>query len=488
MRALYLAFFVATLAHGQSIDAQGRLPMCQPEDLGRWHNCVGARSFPNGDTYAGEWVNNQKSGHGAYTYSNGDKYVGMHLADQPNGAGVFFFRTGARYVGQYKNGWRDGSGVFTYANGERYVGEFKGDRRNGFGVLLSFDDRVLQSGNWNGDNVDSAPLHDNSGDVTAQRAELLRRQLATQRLLAEAREKEQLAREADDIAQQLLAAQDRKRAAELERARAERALVEAERRRTQAMIVSSARKDLNAPDGKKVALVIGNASYRVQPLVNPVNDSGDIAKSLRARGFLVLERTNVTLAEMRRAVREFSDQIADSQVALVYYSGHGVELAGRNYFIPIGADIQRDYEVPDQAFDASQITELLQQSPTPSAQRVNILIVDACRDNPLPRSTRSMGQGLAKMDAPTGTFIAFSTAPGKVASDGSGRNSPFTKHLLAAIEMPNKPIEQVFKSVRKAVVEETNGAQVPWDNSSLIGDFYFNATAMNGGAVARIPD
>jgi uncharacterized caspase-like protein len=208
-------------------------------------------------------------------------------------------------------------------------------------------------------------------------------------------------------------------------------------------------------------------------LVNPTNDSVDMARILKSRGFEVIALTNGRLPEMRRAAREFADKIVSSDVALVYYSGHGVEVNGRNYFIPVDADIQRDYEVADQGYDANQITDMMQSIPSASGQRVNILIVDACRDNPLARSWRSTSRGLAKMDAPAGTFIAFSTAPGKVASDGEGRNSPFTKHLLSAIQKPNQPIEQVFKSVRKAVIDETKGMQVPWENSSLIGDFYF---------------
>jgi hypothetical protein len=472
MRAILIFFLALMSVIAQRADAQARLPLCKAEDLGHWHNCTGAYTFPNGDTYAGEWVNNLRGGHGSYTYANGDKYVGGHLANQPDGEGVFFFRTGATFSGRYKQGWRDGPGVQTFATGERFVGEFKADKRHGFGVLLSPDEQVVQSGIW---------TDDQRKEIVGSRAELEKQRLLVQRLLAEAREKEQLAREADDIARQLLAAQDRRRAAELEREKSERALVEAERRRLQAMLTAepekTAARKISATDGKRVALVIGNADYRKSPLLNPVNDSRDIAAALRARGFAVIERANVTLAEMRQAMREFSDQIADSEVALVYYSGHGLEVDGRNFFIPIGTDIQRDYEVVDQAFDAGQITELLQRSTSSSMPRVNILIVDACRDNPLPRSTRSTGKGLARMAAPTGTFIAFSTAPGKVASDGDGRNSPFTKHLLAAIEIPDKPIEQLFKLVRKAVVEETHGMQVPWDNSSLIGDFFFTREA-----------
>jgi len=228
--------------------------------------------------------------------------------------------------------------------------------------------------------------------------------------------------------------------------------------------------------GKRAALVIGNAAYRNSPLANAVNDAVDAARILKSRGFQVTEVLNGKLTDIRSAVRDFSDQVVDSNVALIYYSGHGVEVNGRNYLIPIDADSQRDFEVADQGYDASQFVEMMNALPSRTGQRVNILILDACRDNPLSRSWRSAGRGLAKMDAPTGTFIAFSTSPGQVASDGQGRNSPFTKHLIAAIQQPDQPIELVFKSVRRAVLAETKGVQVPWENSSLVGDFYFTTS------------
>ena len=224
---------------------------------------------------------------------------------------------------------------------------------------------------------------------------------------------------------------------------------------------------------RRVALVIGNATYKVNPLKNPVNDSTDMARSLRSVGFDVIEANNTTLAQMREVTRRFADKLGNSDVGLVYYSGHGVEVKGKNYLIPVNADIKREYEVVDQAFDASQFLEMMDNIRGPNNKRVNILIVDACRNNELQKSWRSTNNGLARMDAPGGTFISFATAPGRVAADGTGRNSPYTKHLLQALKQPNVPIEQVFKVVRRNVMEETKGEQIPWENSSLVGDFYF---------------
>jgi uncharacterized caspase-like protein len=193
---------------------------------------------------------------------------------------------------------------------------------------------------------------------------------------------------------------------------------------------------------------------------------------LRQSGFEVIDQRNATLQEMTRGIREFGDRLLKSDVGLVYYSGHGLEVKGRNYLLPVNASMIREDEIAFQAVDANLILEKMNTA----KKSVNILIVDACRDNPFARSFRSVNRGLAQMDAPTGTIVSFSTAPGKTASDGDGRNSPFTKNLVKAMMRADMPIEAMFKEVRKSVVEETKGQQTPWESSSLIGDFYFKAS------------
>jgi uncharacterized caspase-like protein len=209
----------------------------------------------------------------------------------------------------------------------------------------------------------------------------------------------------------------------------------------------------------------------VRPLKNPRNDADDVSRSLKTTGFEVIDLRDATLPQMRTAVRQFGDRLVNNDVGLVYYSGHGVEVKGRNYFIPVNADIQREDEIADQGLDVSLILEKMNTA----GKGVNILIVDACRDDPFGRSFRSSSRGLAQMDAPRGTIIAYATSPGKVASDGDPRerNSPYTKHLVKAMQSPNKPIEQVFKEVRRAVQDETKNQQTPWENTSLSGDFFF---------------
>ena len=227
----------------------------------------------------------------------------------------------------------------------------------------------------------------------------------------------------------------------------------------------------NVAMGKRIALVIGNAKYLSSPLRNPINDANDISSALKQSGFEVIDVRDANLQQMRSAVRTFGDRLLNSDVGLVYYSGHGIESKGRNYFIPVNTDIQRVDEIADQALDVSLILDKM----TTAGKGVNILIVDACRDDPLTRSFRTTSKGLAAMDAPKGTIIAYATSPGKLASDGDpkARNSPYTKHLLAAMQVPNRPIEMVFKEVRRNVQNDTKNEQTPWENTSLSGEFYF---------------
>ena len=228
---------------------------------------------------------------------------------------------------------------------------------------------------------------------------------------------------------------------------------------------------------KRVALVIGNGAYATAPLKNPVNDARDIAAALRSVGFDVIHRENIDRTEMRRAVRDFSRQIRQGGVGLFYFAGHGVQVNGRNYLIPVGSNIEEEFEVADEGLDASSVLRAMEAADN----RLNIVILDACRNNPFARSFRSADRGLARMAAPTGSLVAYATAPGQVAADGDGRNGVFTKHLLDAMQDSGRTLEQVFKQVRIMVERETSGRQIPWEESSLTGDFYFTPGA---GAVA----
>lgn len=225
---------------------------------------------------------------------------------------------------------------------------------------------------------------------------------------------------------------------------------------------------VSATEEARTALVIGNGAYQESPLRNPANDAHDIAAKLRELGFQVIERLDANRQTMRQALRDFEQQLRQrGGVGLFYYAGHGVQLKGQNYLIPIGGDILREFEIPDESVEADAVLRAMEAA----GNGFNIIILDACRNNPFVRSLGS--RGLARMEGPAGAFIAYATAPGSISKDGTGRNSPYTQNLLAAMSVPGLSLEQVFKQVLVAVERETGGAQVPWVASSLRGEFYF---------------
>lgn len=359
---------------------------------------------------------------------------------------------GTKFFGEFMSGRKHGKGQYIWENGDKFVGEYLNNKRNGIGIDYLANGQIKDAGTFRDGRLVSTHYVDpkiypfNSSLLSA----------ASQTSLPDTGKVER-----DRLA------------ADLEASRKKQQELEEQLRASQVAVTQNSRPAQNISTERRVALVLGNATYKINPLKNPVNDSTDMARSLRSVGFDVIEANNTTLAQMREATRRFADKLGSSDVGLVYYSGHGVEVKGKNYLIPVNADIKREYEVVDQAFDASQLLEMMDNIRGPNNKRVNILIVDACRNNELQKSWRSTNNGLARMDAPGGTFISFATAPGRVAADGVGRNSPYTKHLLQALKQPNVPIEQVFKVVRRNVMEETKGEQIPWENSSLVGDFYF---------------
>lgn len=243
---------------------------------------------------------------------------------------------------------------------------------------------------------------------------------------------------------------------------------------------AGAQGDVTLRGDDRVALVIGNAAYERAPLRNPINDARAVAAALRELGFDVLYRENATLEAMIDAMREFVLRGRSSNVRVVYYAGHGSQVKDKNYLIPVDAALQDEEELPRKTANASAFVDKLGELKT----GVNIVILDACRDHfPVGTrtrgglgGTRSLAPGLAPLMAPKGTLVAFSTAPGKRAYDGTESNSPYAKHLVANIPIPGLPVEQMFKRVRVAVSEETRQAQIPWESSSLMGDFCFRPT------------
>ena len=221
---------------------------------------------------------------------------------------------------------------------------------------------------------------------------------------------------------------------------------------------------------QRVALVIGNGDYKNSPLKNPVNDATDVAKKLDSLGFIVKRLINANQMEMRKAIRQFGSDLKKGGVGLFYYAGHGMQVRGNNYLIPVGADITAEDEVEDLAVDAGMVLRKMQSA----ENRLNIVVLDACRNNPFARSFRSAERGLAQMDAPSGSMISYATAPGMTAADGHGRNGIFTKHFLKTLDQNGMmELSQFMKQVGKGVLTETGKGQIPWVSSSITGDFYF---------------
>lgn len=221
---------------------------------------------------------------------------------------------------------------------------------------------------------------------------------------------------------------------------------------------------------KRIALVIGNSAYKYAgELANPRNDASDMAAALTSLGFEVIDGLDLDRAAVERKLREYARKLEGADVALFFYAGHGMQIKGVNHILGIDAKLEaeRDVEFETVKLDAV-LTHMERESKT------SIVFLDACRNNPLARNlARTMGTrgvaengGLAPVTLAVGTFIAFATQPGNVASDGSGRNSPFTAALKKYIGAPGVSVTDVMVEVRNEVVNATNGSQVPWDNSS----------------------
>jgi uncharacterized caspase-like protein len=231
----------------------------------------------------------------------------------------------------------------------------------------------------------------------------------------------------------------------------------------------------------RMALVIGNSDYRnVTALPNPANDARAMAKFLISAGFEVMQAPNLTQSDMRKTIGNFASMVAEKgsdSVALVFYAGHGLQVDGENYLVPVDASIQREADVPLQATRLADIMNALAEVPS----KARIVILDACRNNPFSEINKTSGRGLAIVDAPTGSLVSYSTAPGTEALDGDGANSPYTTALMKIGQEQGLPIEQALKRVRLAVNDATGRHQTPWESSSLTSEFAFFP-----GASARV--
>lgn len=257
-----------------------------------------------------------------------------------------------------------------------------------------------------------------------------------------------------------------------------------------AVLAASASLCVSAPSSgiaaeQRLALVIGNSAYEKNtPLANPQNDAQAVAQLLNSAGFEVVMAFDLTRDIMKQTIEEFAARITEKggdSAALVYYAGHGMQVDGENFLVPVDAKLEKESDLADAGIKLADVMGALQSAPS----KIRIVILDACRNNPF-QASGAGGKGLAIVDAPSGTIVAYSTAPGTEALDGTGKHSPFAAAFMRTVKQPDLPVEQVFKRVRRLVNDSTDNRQTPWESSSLTADFVFfsSAAGQPGGADA----
>ncbi len=366
-----------------------------------------------------------------------------------NCIGEIRFPSGDRYLGGFQSGRFYGIGIYEKQGGGGYIGEWRDNVPHGVGRSSNAYGNGIIEGKWaNGRVIDKELV--NISSITVE-IEFLYNSALSKNKIENAIALDSQVGPVNTIKENF---RDQPASTPLR--------VSEERERTEISLPKS-----NSP---RLALLIGNANYKMSPLRNPTNDVRALHKALEQVEFTVMSYENLDFKSMRRVIREFGEKITEKHVALFYFSGHGIQVDGKNYLIPVDIDIKYEDEVASSAVEVGFMLSKLE-----AADNVlNMVILDACRDSPLTRRSRSVSKGLSNVSAASGTLIAFSTAPGRVAFDGDGANSPYTKHLVNAISQKGLLLEQVFKSVRADVMKETKGQQVPWENSSIVGDFYFS--------------
>ncbi len=428
------------------------------------------------------------NGFGTYVTKKGDKYVGTFRNSYYSGRGTFTFAGGDVYEGEFKNGTYEGQGTYTFISGVKYVGEFKNGTYDGIGTVF-YANGTNQSGLWKagkfiGNQKSKSPPQitwlspqfvnttANSGTIKAKVCIKSESELKNVQFLVNGKVKVNYATRGytivnancDFTVERDVPIENGTNKITVKVTNAGGEAVSDTR-------IVNFQVDNSTQNQKRLALVIGNGAYLLSPLKNPVNDAQLMADELKKLGFDVMSYTDLSQNDMKSKIREFGNKLSKEKgVGLFYYAGHGIQLNGENYLIPVTAVINKEQDVELESVNLKRVLGEMDYA----QNDLNIVILDACRNNPFARSFRSGGgNGLASTTAPKGTFIAYATAPGSVASDGSGKNGLYTQELVKALEQPGYKIEDVFKAVRNNVYKLSNEMQVPWENSSIFGDFYF---------------
>ncbi len=428
------------------------------------------------------------NGFGTYIGQNGNKYTGNFKNGKYHGAGTYIFAEGDSYNGDFVNGTYQGQGTYTFANGDKYVGEFSNSTYNGIGTIY-YANGTTKSGKFVNGEYQDVVVNKLPPKITWLSPEYTTTDASADNV--DVKVCVQSTVELDNV--QIFVNNELK----INNATRGYAVVNSNcdftieknvplvegKNEIIVKITNSAgtttsdkrivtrKSAVVQTDQKRFALVIGNGSYPTSPLKNPPNDAKAIATELRNLGFEVMEYTDLSQADMVKNIRAFGNKLSVQKgTGLFFYAGHGIQLNGENYLVPVNAVIEKEQDVELETVNLKRILGEMDYA----QNDLNIIILDACRNNPFARSFRSGGgNGLATAMAPKGTFIAYATAPGSVASDGTGNNGLYTQELIKCMKKPSLKIEEMFKQVRNSVYEISNKQQVPWDNSSIFGDFYF---------------
>jgi len=447
------------------------------------------------------------------------KGKGCIKGDCNNGVGIYVWGSGQRYEGDFKGGRQNGSGTYYWPDGSKYVGEWKNARRHGRGVYF-FPDLKRISGIWREGNIaekiagmtpPSVPVVGGSSSTTTvvttpppmtntdgvdrvapqvtitepavSRGFTVVAKGNTMRVRGYAIDESGVSSVWVGGVQAALSRPGAKRTdfdATVTFTAGQRDLwVEATDSRGNEYTNSYTLKqenpvpvtDKGSGSQDRIALVIGNSGYNISPLPNARNDADSIAKVLRSVGFEVMHYKDLDYQQMETAIDDYGNKLrTQGGVGMFYFAGHGVQVDGENYLVPVSADIKKEKDIKYKSVHLGYLLDEFENS----GNDMNIIVLDACRDNPFAAKYRSARNGLAGIAVPPiGTFIAYATSPGSVASDGEGTNGLYTQELIKALRYPNLRIEDVFKIVRSNVRRLSQGMQVPWENSSIEGNFYF---------------
>lgn len=503
------------------IDHSQLTPGCLSGDCA---NGFGTYLWEGGTLYVGQFKNYKLDGMGTCYFNDGSKYVGEWLNDRFNGMGTNYVRDGSIQKGQ----WRDhqflgeeqtlncvsgncdnGFGIYKYGEKGTYIGEFKESYRDGYGTYY-FPSGDKYVGMWKRGNFEGQGTYTYAnGTVNSGlwKDHQLVSEVTTEKLGAEISWDEPLSANSSSAYNKVTIKACIKSPTDVRKITvllngktfstdtsisgdpvsgctvsftktidlsigSNQVIINVE---NNAGLSQSTERIINyiAPSKqRRLALVIGNATYQhTTQLRNPVNDARSMARTLEGQGFKVIKIENATGRDMKVAIDNFGRELGDYDVGLFYYAGHGLQDKGLNYLVPIDADLKSEAQIDYDCVQANRIVSFMEVAGTD----VNIIILDACRNNPFKSSwSRSTaGDGLVFMNAPTGTLIAYATAPGMTAADGVGNNGLYTESLLTEITNPDLTILQVFQRVRARVAEQSAKRQIPWESTSLIGDFYF---------------